>query len=644
MSFIQSIGQSLVYGILVGALYGLAASGLSLVFGVMRYLNIAHGSLIMLGTYLAFSVFSLCHINPFLSTPVVMLALFLIGMFLYKLMFSSLAKYPVGVRIDNSLLISFGLMLVLESLATILWSPDERNITIAYSGMTFGLLGLRIPYIGFFGVVLTTLLILVLHLFLNKTYFGKSIRAASQDWESAVTVGINIEQTYFFSFAIGIALAGAAGSLLSVSYAFNPAISEGWSIKALIVITLAGLGRIGGVFAAGLVLGIVEAVSVYFIGASYQQVVGLVLFILLLMFRPHGLFTKKSAGAGSSAGSSSTSYAFSQKISISDGWSFNAMKEAIADKKFYFIAIIVVLCFLAPFVVQSDYLINLCILLFIYITVTQSWNILGGYAGQISIGQSAFFGIGALATRLLWMSGAPIFLALLAGGVSAAALAAIIGLPSLRLRGVYFAIGTLGLAIIMRVVVGNVFPGVSFLPAKYLSSFTLTPRYYAALVLMLVTIGVVYLIVNSRLGLGMIAVKEDEEAAAATGISTFKCKVLALIISTFLAGLAGGVYAFYSAVYYYFVPFELIWSFEPVLIVIIGGAGTIIGPILGAIGYVALKELFTVTIGRFSVPIFAILFIVTVLGLPGGLVEATEKIRRWLGSFKIEKRGVRNVT
>ncbi len=644
MSFIQSIGQSLVYGILVGALYGLAASGLSLVFGVMRYLNIAHGSLIMLGTYLAFSLFSLCHINPFLSMPIVMLALFLIGMFLYKLMFANLAKYPVGVRIDNSLLISFGLMLVLESLATILWSPDERNITIPSSGMTFGLFGLRIPYIGLFGVVLTTILILVLHLFLNKTYFGKSIRAASQDWESAVTVGINIEQTYFLSFAIGIALAGAAGSLLSVSYAFNPAISEGWSIKALIVITLAGLGRIGGVFAAGLVLGIVEAVSVYFIGASYQQVVGLVLFILLLMFRPHGLFTRKAAGGSSSAGTPSTSYAFSQKISISEGWSFNAIKELIAEKKFYFIATIVVGCFLLPSVVKSDYLINLCILLFIYITVTQSWNILGGYAGQISIGQSAFFGIGALSTRLLWMSGVPIFLALLAGGVSAAVLAAMIGLPSLRLRGVYFAIGTLGLAIITRVVVGNVFPGVSFLPAKYLSSFTLTPRYYAALVLMLVTIGAVYLLVNSRLGLGMIAVKEDEEAAAATGINTFKCKVLALIISTFFAGLAGGVYAFYSAVYYYFVPFELIWSFEPVLIVIIGGAGTIIGPILGAIGYVALKELFTVTIGRFSVPIFAILFIVTVLGLPGGLVEATEKIRRWFGSYKIEKRGVQNVT
>ena len=114
----------------------------------------------------------------------VMFLLFLIGMFLYKLMFSSLAKYPVGMRIDNSLLISFGLMLVLESLATIIWSPDERNITTAYSGMTFGFLGLRIPYVGLLGVALTTVLIFALHLFLNKTYFGKSIKAASQDWKN----------------------------------------------------------------------------------------------------------------------------------------------------------------------------------------------------------------------------------------------------------------------------------------------------------------------------------------------------------------------------------------------------------------------------------------------------------------------------
>jgi len=296
MTFIESIVQSLIYGILIGALYGLATSGLSLVFGVMRYLNIAHGSLLMIGTYLTFSFFSHYHIDPFLSIPLVMLALFIIGIFLHKLMFSSLAKFPVGVRIDNSLLISFGLMLVIENLAVLIWTADERNITTSYSGITLGFWELRVPYAGLFGVVLAVILIMALHLFLHKTYFGKSIRAASQDWQSAMTVGIDIQRTYLISLAIGSSLAGVAGSLLSVCYAFNPMISEGWSIKALIVLTLAGLGRIGGVFAAGLVLGIVEAVSVYFIGASYQEAVGLALFILLLMFRPQGLFMKRAGG------------------------------------------------------------------------------------------------------------------------------------------------------------------------------------------------------------------------------------------------------------------------------------------------------------------------------------------------------------
>jgi ABC-type branched-subunit amino acid transport system permease subunit len=632
MSFVESIGQSLIYGILVGALYGLAASGLSLVFGVMSYLNVAHGALLMIGTYFAFSFFSLYQMDPFLSIPVVMFILFIIGMILYKLMFAGLAKYPMGTRIDNSLLISFGLMVVLECLANLIWSPDERNITTSYSGVTFGLFGMRVPYVGLFGLVTSAVLIIALHLLSMKTYFGKSIRAASQDWEAALTVGINIDRTYFFSFAIGVALAGAAGSILSISYAFSPAISEGWSIKALIVLTLAGLGRIGGVFAAGLVLGIIEAISVYFIGASYQQVVGLVLFILLLMFRPHGLFTKKGTGAmGSAENPSTSSYAFSPKISISDGWSFSALKKAIRDLRVFITAGLVAACALLPLVIESDYVINFFILIFLYVSITQSWNILGGYTGQVSIGQSAFFGMGALSTRLLWISGAPVFLALLAGGISASVLAALIGLPSLRLRGVYFAIGTLGLAIITGVVVHNVFPGVSFLPAKYLASFTLTPRYYVALLMMLITIGAAYLLVNSRIGIGMIAVKEDEAAAAATGINTFQCRLFALAVSTFLAGLAGGVYAFYSAVYYYFVPFELMWSFEPVLIAIIGGAGTMIGPILGAVAYVALKELFAVTIGQFSVPIFGVLFIITIIALPGGLVEAAGRLRHWAG-------------
>ena len=232
--------------------------------------------------------------------------------------------------------------------------------------------------------------------------------------------------------------------------------------------------------------------------------------------------------------------------------------------------------------------------------------------------------------RLLWISGLPFYLSLLAGGLSALILAAVIGLPALRLKGAYFAIGTLALAVIMLITVGNIFPGVSFLPGKYLASYSLTPRYYLSLALMVFTTVVIYLIVNSRLGLGMIAIREDEEAAAVTGINTFRYKVLALGVSAFLAGLAGGVYAYYQASYYYFTPFELIWAFEPLLIAFIGGTGTIIGPIIGAVCYVALREFFAITLGEASVIVFGGLFILVILFLPGGLIEAAGKVSKLL--------------
>ena len=295
--------------------------------------------------------------------------------------------------------------------------------------------------------------------------------------------------------------------------------------------------------------------------------------------------------------------------------------------------IVIAVLLILPMFIKTDYTINFLLLVFLYVSITQSWNILGGYAGQVNIGQSAFFGMGALVMRLLWISGLPFYLSLLAGGLSALILAAVIGLPALRLKGAYFAIGSLALAVIMLITVGNIFPGVSFLPGKYLASYSLTPRYYLSLALMVLTTVVIYLIVNSRLGLGMIAIREDEEAAAVTGINTFRYKFLALGVSAFLAGLAGGVYAYYQASYYYSTPFELIWAFEPLLIAFIGGTGTIIGPSIGAVCYVALRELFAITLGEASVIVFGGLFILVILFLPGGLVEAAGKVSKLLARF-----------
>ena len=294
---------------------------------------------------------------------------------------------------------------------------------------------------------------------------------------------------------------------------------------------------------------------------------------------------------------------------------------------------ILALLLLLPLLIKTDYVINFLILVFLYVVITHSWNIVGGYAGQVNIGQSAFFGMGALITRMVWVSGVPIYIALVAGGLSSLVLAACIIMPALRLRGAYFAIGTLALAVIIRITIGNILPDLSFLPGKYLATYALTPRYYTSLGLMVITIIAIYLIVNSRLGLGMVAIREEEEAAGAAGINTFRYKVIALSVSSFFAGMAGGIYAYYQASYYPYTPFGLLWSFEPILITFIGGTGTILGPTIGAVGYVVLKELFAITLGEVSVIVFGTLFILVVLFLPGGLIEASTKVLRLLARF-----------
>ncbi len=170
--------------------------------------------------------------------------------------------------------------------------------------------------------------------------------------------------------------------------------------------------------------------------------------------------------------------------------------------------------------------------------LASSWNILGGYAGQVNLGHAAFFGVGSLVARQLWSSGWPFAACFIAGGGAAIVLALLIGLPAFRLRGVYFAIGTLALAQILNVTVGNVLPEMSYIPD--IAEYQLVPRYYLFLVLAVITIVAAHVMVNSRLGLGMKAVREQEDAAESLGVSARKHKLMALVASAFFAGLAGG--------------------------------------------------------------------------------------------------------
>jgi branched-chain amino acid transport system permease protein len=287
-----------------------------------------------------------------------------------------------------------------------------------------------------------------------------------------------------------------------------------------------------------------------------------------------------------------------------------------------------------PLVIKNDSIVNLVILVLLYITIASSWNILGGYTGQISLGHAAFFGIGSLATRMLWISGFPFALSFLAGGVVAVLLALIIGWPAFKLRGVYFTIGTLALAQALNLTVANILPEMSYNPD--LANYQLLPRYFLFLALAAATIGTAYLISRSRVGLGMMAVREGEDAAESLGISALKHKMISFSISAFFAGLAGAAFAYYHVSYYIYMPFGPEWTFDPMMMAYIGGTGTIIGPIIGALFYVGLKQLLVWNVGEYHLIIFGTLFILIVLFLPGGLVEAWQKIRkllpRWFGT------------
>ena len=282
--------QQLILGMLVGGLYGLAAAGLSLTFGVLRVLNVAHGELLMLGGYATFWLFTLWQVDPFLSLLGVGPALFILGIFLYWALFQFVVKAHEEVRIKNSLLIGFGLTLVLHALAIRLWTADERAVTTVYAGAVMKIGAFAVPVVRLSSLVLALAILAVLHLFLTKTRWGRAIRATAEDWEAAALMGIPVGRTYLLAFALGTALAGIAGGLVSVSYSISPSIGLEWTLKALIVVVLAGLGSLFGSFAGGILLGLAEAMSVVFIGGPYREVVGLVLFLIILLVRPQGLF------------------------------------------------------------------------------------------------------------------------------------------------------------------------------------------------------------------------------------------------------------------------------------------------------------------------------------------------------------------
>jgi len=275
----------IVSGILQGSVYALIAAGLTLVFGVLHLLNIAHGDIMILGSFTSFWLLQIAGIDPIVSIPLAFLSTFVIGAAIY---FSAL-KPVLRAPLLNQIVLTFGLAVVLEGLMVALWGGKWRMILTAYSnaGLDLGLIS--VSYVRVLSLVVSVVIFILLYILLLKTDVGRRIRAVAQNRVAATLLGTNVDFVYLLSFCLGSGLAGTAGVLVGLMYPFNPYSGLEYILLAFIVIVLGGMGSVTGAIIGGLVIGIIESVSASLSTQSLALVVLYVVFLIILSFRPTGL-------------------------------------------------------------------------------------------------------------------------------------------------------------------------------------------------------------------------------------------------------------------------------------------------------------------------------------------------------------------
>lgn len=278
--------QLLINGILFGSTYGIAAIGLSIIFGTMRIVFLAQGTFIVFFAYISYWLLTLLGIDPYLSIILIIALSYPLGVGLYNTLFKEAAANEDR---NISLLIAVGLMYLMENLMQVLWSADPRTVVTPYTSSVARLLGMNIPLTRIIGFVIVLLSTGGVVIFLRKTFLGTAVRAASEDMVSTTLLGINPHRVNGTAFGIGIALAGIAGVVMATIFPFDPSYGFTFSIKALIALALGGIGNVYGAFLGGIILGVIETLGSFYVGNGWAEALSYGVFLLVLIFRPEGL-------------------------------------------------------------------------------------------------------------------------------------------------------------------------------------------------------------------------------------------------------------------------------------------------------------------------------------------------------------------
>ncbi len=277
--------QALISGILVGGVYALIGIGLTIIFGVMRVINFAHGDLLMLGMYLTYFLFTLLHIDPFVSIVISIPLMFLYGAFLQR----AFINRALNALPQNQILLTIGMGLVMSNSVMLAFTSDYKILTTSYSSGSVSVMGISISEPLVYSFIVTIAITAVLYWYLYRTDQGQAIRATAQDREAAQLMGINVKRMSIIAFGLGTALAATAGALIAPTYYIFPQVGSVFTLKAFVITVLGGMGSIVGATLGGVLIGVAESIGGVYLGSGWKDVIVFILFLLVLLFKPSGL-------------------------------------------------------------------------------------------------------------------------------------------------------------------------------------------------------------------------------------------------------------------------------------------------------------------------------------------------------------------
>ena len=607
--------HTIVQGILLGGYFALFATGLSLMFGVMRLVNLAHGSLALAAGFCAVALVNATGMSAWLTLLIIVPAAAVVGYALQRWLLNA----TVGAGEVTSVLVTFGLSIVITNLLLQIFSANSQGLQAGSIGTASIQLAAGLT-IGWFDVVTFVVAVAVLsalQLVLSRTTTGRLMRASADDPRTALLMGVNTRQVYATATAIAVATVALAGIFFGMHTQFSPSSGNDDLLFGFETVVIGGLGSIWGTLAGGVVLGLAQTIGAQ-INPADGVLAGHLVFLVVLIFRPQGLFARGSNSVavslpravrwvrgipGAARGlfrgrrdQAALRAAAPGAAPAADGAAMRVLRRDRGSLPGGVGLLAVVLTLAAlPYATGPDIIFQL-VSLFILIILASMWNLLAGYGGMISIGLQAFYGLGGYTLLFLVNHGVSVWTGIPLAALITGVIAVPVSYLAFRLRGGYFAIGTWVISETIYLIVSQdgSLGGGSGAALTTLSGYDPAQRqadtYWMALVFLVLAVGGVFLLLRSRLGLGLTAIRDSETAADSLGVRVGLAKRAAFLIAALGCGAAGALTFANTLSIAPGSAFDVTLTATMIFCVIIGGLGTIEGPVIGAVIYFEIQD------------------------------------------------------